>query len=257
MKNSFLCLFFTVPVFFGCAHNPPSQHTKTFDEFLDEYKFTQFVPANQIAEPLSIIRNRNSAQEIVSFPDDCSWETPPNIKSSKTAISSLDQTITSSGGLKAYASDEVLQSLNLGALIGSSSVKNIRVEFIDPYLKVVSRVSAQEAFSGASEACKNAATNENNLVIHQLLGVEGIRFNFVGSNGANVNLDADLSDKANLSGEIRREAEANGSITLNESIYVGFRAFSGQLAPGALNDRVAFTVLEPTEVDSILSRQVE
>jgi len=257
MKHLNICVLLGLGMLSGCASNPPQQQVSTFDNFLKQYNFTQFVPSNQIVEPLSIITNTSGAQEFVSFPDDCSWVVSPNVKSSKTALSSLKKKVTNNSELNLDVANDLWESVDLGAVLGYSDITSIELEFINPYLKIVSRVSAQESFNSGSKSCKQAAANKSNLVIHQLLGVEGIKFKFIGSDGANINLNADLIEKANLKGELKREAEASGSIMLSESIYVGYRAFSGQLASGALSDRVAFTVLDPEEVKLVLSNESE
>tara|TARA_B100000749_G_scaffold270157_1_gene249657 strand:+ start:2942 stop:3718 length:777 start_codon:yes stop_codon:yes gene_type:complete len=253
MKNISI-IFSSVAVFtiYGCQSNPPQEQVVAFEDFLSQYKFNQFLPANNVAEPLSVMRSINGYQEFVSFPDDCSWTVIPNVKSSGTFVVTLKKRNVNSSELNTYFVNDYLRNANFSAILSYSDVESIELEFIDPYVRLVSRTSAQKTFNSGSEVCKKAASNKRNIVIHQLLGVKGVKFNFVGSDGGSVNLNAEMTEKANLTGKIKREAEASGTISIEEDLYVGYRAFSGQLAAGALGDRVAFTILDPEEVKSIL-----
>lgn len=253
MKYLKIFIAVSLVIFTGCASNPPQEQVAAFDDFLKAYKFTQFVPSNQIVEPLSIMTKNDGFQEFVAFPEDCSWSIEPNIVLSKTLLTSLNKRVDKYTNLDLNVSKDILRSASLLAILEYSKIESVNLEFIAPYLKVVSRISAQETFNSGSEVCKNAAENESNIVIHQLLGVKGVKFSFIGTDGKKVGFDAEFLKNANLKGEIRREAESNGSVTINENLYIGFRAFSGQLARGALSDRVAFTILDPKEVDTRLN----
>ena len=140
MKYLKIFIAVSLVIFTGCASNPPQEQVAAFDDFLKAYKFTQFVPSNQIVEPLSIMTKNDGFQEFVAFPEDCSWSIEPNIVLSKTLLTSLNKRVDKYTNLDLNVSKDILRSANLLAILEYSKIESVNLEFIAPYLKVVSRI---------------------------------------------------------------------------------------------------------------------
>lgn len=235
----------------GCKQSA----VKPLGDYISENGFTPFVPLSDYGQPTMILKyDSQRREEVVSFPEDCIARNDPNYASvidANAQIATIARATRTTAEVSANTSPKLSLKATVEALAQLDSVKVVEVTFNKPFIKVVSRVAAQRQINASSEDCKKAAAEKDNLVIAQVLGARGVSYKFLGENNAAAKLTVDMPAIASLDPAVQQQLVSSASLSTEQDIYLGYRAFSGQLGSGVLADRVVLRELTADEVNTL------
>lgn len=231
----------------SCKGSPtiiPEQQ-KDIKQFISYYGYTPFQYANSTYDPLTIMKlSRGASREIIADPEDCvEMNNPRLVSKGDVALLKTSYTVDSEQNASLVVPKELLRFLDLSSSFQNSKFRKVNIELVDPFVNYVSRIRAQRVFREAPDDCKDVASNQDNLIIHGVVGAKGVKYTIELDRETQGEFKARILDKIEANSDFSTKIDAEGSIIVDKQMYFGYTAFKGRFESG-MGANGEFEVLE-------------
>ena len=266
MKSRYtLCASAGLLAIAGCKTVDPDPITEAITpltRYVAEYKFSLFSPPRQTDGVGTIIEFDRSGQEsVLAARETC---LPANLIPSPpkdqqgVALLSGSYTIDQSNSFELGLSKTLTQNalgvpLDLGSTIGVSGVEKIEIEFINPFRDRIERVKARSVVRSMeeSDACLEELKASGSLIIHTVIGAEGMRYKFVGEGGRNIAISAEILNALKAGNEYKDKWEGDLGFEVSGNLLVGYRTWKATQVSGAGAADVDLIELNAQQIESL------
>lgn len=221
--------------------------------YFETYHFTPFTTPNNVITPATIIYFNKGQEEVIAFPSDCdslaTFSAAADIVRSPTATLDSEFDITNVKDASLILSPELISRVNLNVALQDTSIKKVRIKLINPFVSILSRAKAFQIISGSKKYCQKQVQEKQNVIVHQVIGADGLEFSFIGSRNRVINLTSSLSNQISTDNALRTKLESEGTITLDQPMFFGYRAFKGNVSSGLFTDPSTIVEVSEDEID--------
>jgi hypothetical protein len=245
--------FITLSLGIGCGtgQGPGGQIVTPLSQYIRQYKFTPFdVPRDGDGDG-TVIAFNNGQETIVAGPNECLSPTSIARDQSNVFLVDMEYEVTRNAKLELQAAKVLESSVDIGGAFNDERVKKVKVRWVDPFRRRITELGRDTYLKQLPKdsACHRVLTDKRNLIIHTILGANGVEYSFIGENDSAVSLDAKLLDQMNLGGQLRSQFEGKGSLVVSRPVFMGYRAWKGSPASGFAVSTIEITELEPSEIE--------
>lgn len=230
--------------------------SKPINEYFKSMAFTPFTPPNDILTPMSIISYKKG-QEVKAFSNDCEPKIIARIEESKTALLKSTITIKNDNDLDILLSPEILKVIDLKTALKDSIVKEISIEFIDPYIKVVSAVKGKEQILSSTKECIEQSKIKSNVIIHQVLGSKGLKFTFLSNGSKKITLTAKQAEIIGITPKFKQSLTGKSEINIDINMLYAYKGFDKQISSSLFEDDFIFIEMDSNNIEKLKEQSRE
>lgn len=222
---------------------------KGLREYLKQYKYVIFVPPRQNASLNTVITFEKGVEAIVTsrcIPED---KVPPSEPAS-VGLAGRTDNFTSKKGVEGSFAQAVNPNIDLSGAFSDGRVSRVTVQIAGPKESHIESKDLLDYVASlpAGDPCKAALTNDRNLVLENLLSIDGIKYTFLDKDDRSIKLDLSLLKALHLSPTRQRTSENNEVLELDTPIVLGYRAWKVSRIPGAVRERFDLAELGADEI---------
>jgi hypothetical protein len=243
----------------GCnsTTNIPVRQISALEGQIRAVKYTPFRPLRSTDGAGTIVEfNWHGEESRLAAATNCLVIGTNQIHRDYTAILDTVYTNRNSGGLEFDLGKLFEPQLTLAATFTNSNVKEVKIKLHNPfeeyiyYLPTKGALNALPTNSDCRDLLKN---NKGCLLLHSVLGAEGVEYEFIGSDGRTLSLTATILKQINVKPEHRSDYEGKSSLNFQKEILLGYRAWRPKKLSGFWYGTFDFKELSPEEVEDLRS----
>ena len=246
---NFLFLVVFVLTLTGCMSKKSGlESNELLHEDLIKLGYEPIIPPSTLLEPGTVIGYSGEIEVIKVTRSSCSIDyikkehSPTQIANK---VYSFNRTNKASADLAKVSSYDI----DIEALLELNRIGKVTYEFVKPFIWSVDGYTIEQHFKNSPSGCMDRAVANGNVIIHQVLGANGLRLSFYDNSDNKITAKAELIQILNTGGSSTSLSIENGSIVDNQELFYGYRVFDGFYGAG-LSDtekRDSFYVKEANE----------
>ncbi|MDX2052298.1 MAG: hypothetical protein SFV15_07915 [Polyangiaceae bacterium] len=189
---------------------------------------------------------------LVARPESC-FPTLVQPKPNPTELlASTEQRLTK-GGFSASAAQLSKDVADLSFALEASSDIGVDLKFIKPFILEIERIKFEPMLRAIDQSnpCYREILDPKNVLVWQVMGVEGLQYTFKDKADNSVSLSATVLSKAKVAPELSRKVEGTSALTVSQPILLGYKALEVRLLPAAAGKpRIDVRDLTQAQVDT-------
>lgn len=234
MKKIYFAILAVVLI--GCAVSS-KKGTKPHKKYIKDQNYTPFTIPRQGEGVGTLISFQDGFESLIMRKNKClggiqEVELP-------VTLPDFSYELKESNKVELDASKIINQNLNLSGAFESNGVKTVEVTFVEPFEIAIPRSDIKDLIRDlnnsnieAQKRCVNEITDRKNLLIERVLGAKKIKYRFLNNRNQAMNLNADILQKINITGERAQELNMSTSLDVDFPVIVGYRAWNIKKVPG-------------------------
>lgn len=253
----FVGIILIVSFFIGCPH--PYEVSQTpLDKIVKAHGYTMFNPLRSYDGVGTIISFDNKKETTVASKKTCLPDNEvPTLTKKDQAIALLSGSYsitklnkTDFGFANDITKKKIDQKFNISGVIKLDSVKSIEVKWIAPFGDRIERIKVKDYARSLDEgnSCLEELVRKDNLIIHSVIGAEGISYKFIGNENKEIKINAKILKILNGGHEFNQKWDGKFGFEIKSRMLIGYRAWKASTVRGALKNDIMLRDISKKEI---------
>ena len=254
-------LALTLSVASGCGQQAAVKPSiNALQGWVEANKYVPFTVARGDWGPGTVVDFPDGAEEIVAFDKDCLELAQNNlVETSQAALVSGSYLIRNAGSADLSLTRTFGKQLDLSGAFKDQRVSAIKVSLGGATEEASSVTALRERATALTEAhkdeCVNTLFSRDNAIICRVLVVAGFAYDFQGSAGSSIGMDASLLKSMSVSGTVADALSGKAGLTSETPTMVGYRLCRLKAKAGYDASQMSVVELTPEEVLALKSQR--
>jgi len=246
MRN--LVILVCMLILSGCAHDSVGPLKK----YLEQHNYTSFNPPRSADGAATIVDFKNGSESLVARAKQCLLSTSDiKVDRRDVAIAKTSYELTTDYGLELSLPKAILKDVDLAAAIGRNGVEKVSIALEKPFEDTISRYDVIQYLSTLAQntTCFELFSDDDNLLLNQVLGVKGIEYSFQDKNNTVIRLTAEILNSINVSPALTAGYVGKSSLSVDQEVLIGYRAWQITESAGVIGS--------PLDIEELSSENIE
>lgn len=224
--------------------------------FNEKFGYVSFNPPRDGDGVGAIIDFKNVSESLVARPDQCILSKDAKITSKRTnaVIGKVDWKIEKNSKNSLGVPESLLKYANFDGVYNLEKIQSAEIVLSEPFEDKIPRLSvmsAQDRLQKIGSACTGLFSDNENLLIHSVLGGNALEFTFRDNQNRVVNISASILNQIGGKSENTKLVNGGEAAVYNGEVYVGYRAWNITRAAGSLGKPLKLTEVPIQELQKL------
>ena len=236
--------------FIGCA---PSNHLSSY---IRENGYIPLEPSRSNNALGAIVDFKAGHESMVAFPNECVFSERSNLLPMRPPENVGIPEIVEYADNKTIGNfsipSELLKYVELGAQLNRNSSSKVRIVLKEPFTVRFSRKGIKKYLrENADNDCKQIFSDDENIVIHTILGAKSIEYTALNSKDREVSFDATILEKIKMNSKIDHSKSTDKKLVVGKTMYFGYLCWKADESSGF----VGTPTFKEVSIEEIISRR--